>query len=506
MFCYIGHLLFIIASLLTVLTRAFIVPESVRHQPHQLSHAAFINSFQSRLFMSSTAVKETEVEEQSDKKPVPITLLAGFLGSGKTTALKHILENKEGLRVGVIVNDMASVNIDSKLVKSSSSLNPLEDGSSGIIDEEDTIQLENGCACCSLADELLDSIDNLLKNDRQFDSIIVELSGVADPIAVRDNWKEASRMDIFPATKKAEMAKIITVVDASTFGGDWMSWDMAFERENWVGEGEEHSGERKVPELLAEQVEAADMLMINKADLAGEEQVLTASSLASGLNDKAEVFVSEFGRVPLEKVLPTIGNKRYPDADCEEETHSHSHNDHEFSSNQELVASSEGEYNSDSNECSDPNCTDPNHDHSHSHDHIEHSHSHDHSEPCLDPNCTDESHSHDHDHDHGHSHDHDHESTHVTELGIKSFVYKRTVPFESNRLLGLLSKWPVPIKDTLDVGEILEATREGAAMEDDVEFSPFVGVLRSKGFCWLSPTQWTGFNDDIWRHDTAMYW
>jgi len=480
------------------------VPESVRHQSHQLSHAAFINSFQSRLFMSSTAVKETEVEEQSDKKPVPITLLAGFLGSGKTTALKHILENKEGLRVGVIVNDMASVNIDSKLVKSSSSLNPLEDGSSGIIDEEDTIQLENGCACCSLADELLDSIDNLLKNNRQFDSIIVELSGVADPVAVRDNWKEASRMDIFPATKKAEMAKIITVVDASTFGGDWMSWDMAFERKNWVGEGEEHSGERKVPELLAEQVEAADMLMINKADLAGEEQVLTASSLASGLNDKAEVFVSEFGRVPLEKVLPTIGSKKYPDADCEEKTHSHSHNDHELSSNQELVASSEGEYNSDSNECSDPNCTDPNHDHSHSHEHIEHSHSHDHSEPCLDPNCTDESHS--HDHNHGHSHDHDHESTHVTELGIESFVYKRTVPFESNRLLGLLSKWPVPIKDTLDVGEILEATREGAAMEDDVEFSPFVGVLRSKGFCWLSPTQWSGFNDDIWRHDTAMYW
>ena len=159
------------------------------------SSAAFgLRSASSRLF--STAADTTTEEE--GKTAVPITLLAGFLGSGKTSALKNLLENRDGIKVGVIVNDVASVNIDAKLIA-----NPGNDGeappaSSGQVDagaaiETDyggTVELQNGCACCSLADELLTSVETLM-DGRSFDAVVVELSGVADPVAVKQNWDVA---------------------------------------------------------------------------------------------------------------------------------------------------------------------------------------------------------------------------------------------------------------------------------------------------------------------------
>ncbi|KAL3905461.1 MAG: hypothetical protein SGARI_004449, partial [Bacillariaceae sp.] len=164
---------------------------------------------------------------------------------------------------------MASVNIDAKLVSAAGKSN------SGIL------ELQNGCACCSLADELLTSVDTLLgsrmssKNDdkkkRPFDALVVELSGVADPIAIRSNWN-AAKTNGHPVTTKADVEQIVTLVDASTFGTDWMSWDQAGDRDDWVDPADECAAIRKVPELLAEQVEAANVLLINKIDLAGPEQ------------------------------------------------------------------------------------------------------------------------------------------------------------------------------------------------------------------------------------------
>jgi len=159
--------------------------------------------------------------------------------------------------------------------------------------------------------------------------------------------------------------------------------------------------------------------------------------------------------------------------------------------------------------------------HSHDHAHVDaaksvddgHAHAHDHA--CTEPACTDESHSHSHDHacsdpdctDETHAHSHSH-STSIDQLGLVNFVYQASRPFDPVRLMNVLNRWPVPIKDTLDLQTLKDAQSEGYEIggETSKEDSPFVGVLRSKGFCWFAPSKWTGANEDAWRHDTAMYW
>lgn len=150
-----------------------------------------------------TALFSTATEESTTKPPVPVTLLAGFLGSGKTTALKNLLENREGIKVGVIVNDVASVNIDAKLIANPgnddySSSEFATDPQTGTAIETEyggTVELQNGCACCSLADELLTSVQTLM-DGREFDAVVVELSGVADPVAVKQNWDMARMVSL----------------------------------------------------------------------------------------------------------------------------------------------------------------------------------------------------------------------------------------------------------------------------------------------------------------------
>ena len=413
----------------------------------------------------------------SDTTPkVPITLLSGFLGTGKTTTLQHLLENNQGVKVGVIVNDVASVNIDAKLVSGS---------------QNGVVELQNGCACCSLADELLTSVETILDDgNRELDAVIVELSGVADPIAIKSNWN-AAKLQQIPVTDRADVSQIVTVVDASTFGTDWMTWDVAGQRDGWVDPADDCAAQRKVPELLAEQVEAADVLIINKIDLAGEEQVKVASELARTLNEKARMETVSFGKASTQEILKKLVSMD----DEQEEKEAHSH-DHEHA-----------------NACDDPECTDPSHSHSHSHSHDNEASS------CSDPECTDTSHSHSHDHssdeatcsdpdctDTSHSHSHSH-STSTDNLGIVNFVYKSDRPFNTLKLLTLLNQWPVPVKDDLDLSLLKEAQEGGYSVRGkEEEGSPFLGVLRSKGFCWFAPTKWSGQGEDAWRHETAMYW
>lgn len=343
-------------------------------------------------------------------KKVPIILLAGFLGAGKTSTLQNLLENSEGAKIGVIVNDVASVNIDAKLVAGS------QDG---------VVELQNGCACCSLADELLGSVNTLLSNERSFDALVVELSGVADPVAIKSNWNQA-KMQGHPITAKADVSKIVTLVDACTFGTDWMTWDLAAERDGWVDPADDCAGQRKVPELLAEQVEAADLILINKVDLAGDN-VAVASALARTLNDKAIMKEVKYGKVSPKLILEDL-----PKA-----------------------------------------------------------------ESCQDPDS---------------SHDRKPKkaraaSTSTADLGISSFVYKRNRPFNPRKLMELLNKWPVPIKDQLDLDLLKEAQEGGYEIEgQNEEPSPFIGVLRSKGFSWFAPMKWSGSYEDVYRHDTVMYW
>jgi G3E family GTPase len=298
------------------------------------------------------------------------------------------------------------------------------------------------------------------------------------------------------------------VIDASTFGTDWFSWNAAGERTGWVVPGDECAATRKVAELLAEQVEAADILIVNKIDLAGPEQTKVAMEVAMGINSQsnlktisetAKVFTSSWGQVPFEVFLgleadkntvsPTEKTDACDEPECTDTSHSHDHAEHA---------------------CSEPDCTDT----SHNHDHNE--------QACSEPACTDTSHSHEHGHAHNdedaacadatcddpthdHSHNHNHaSSTATSDLGISSFVYKSPHPFNSGRLMALLNKWPVPLKEELDLELMKAAAKEGFEVEDGMSGdSPFAGVLRSKGFCWLAPTKWS---QDPWRHDTAMYW
>lgn len=384
-----------------------------------------------------------------------------------------------------MVNDVASVNIDAKLLATVTNFMDDDD------DDDDTVELQNGCACCSLADELLTSVVRLTKGGtRKLDAIIVELSGVSDPMAVKENWEQAM-VTQHPATRLASLERTVTLIDACTFGTDWMTWDTAGDRTSWMEEssgrgGDHHAAVRKVPELLAEQVEAADLLLVNKIDLAGKEQAMIAAGVARGLNDRANVMEVEFGRVDARELLGELNyykKKRGHD-------HHHDHHDDDAGNDVECTDTSHSHsYEHSSASCSDPDCADTCHSHTHDHEHSS-------SAGCSDPDCTDASHSHTHEHKHATA------RTAVENLGISSFVYKASVPFNSQRLLALLNRWPVPMKDTLDVGLVV------AEETPDIERA-FVGVLRSKGFCWMAPTHWTpgkGGKGDIWRHDTAMYW
>jgi G3E family GTPase len=251
---------------------------------------------------------------------------------------------------------------------------------------------------------------------------------------------------------------------------------------------------RKVPELLAEQVEAANVILINKKDLAGPDQVKVASALARSMNKDAEMEEVEYGRVRPITILRQIPNdvtdeSSCADSDCTDTSHSHSHDDHAASCDDpDCTDSSHSHSHEDSASCEDPDCTD-----------ASHSHSHEDSASCEDPDCTDTS--------HAHEHSHSHASTSTEQLGITNFVYTADRPFNTKKLLALLNRWPVPIKDDLDLSLLKEAQEGGYEIEgENQEPSPFTGVLRSKGFCWFAPTRWDGNNEDVWRHDTAMYW
>ena len=229
---------------------------------------------------------------------------------------------------------------------------------------------------------------------------------------------------------------------------------------------------RKVPELLAEQIEAADIMLLNKIDLAGPKQVEVAEALARSINDKAILEKVEFGKLLLPQ---QIVRDDKADQVVEEETKKES-----------------------TDCCTDPGCT--------SHDHS-HSHSHQSADAALDDTSTETTEASSSDgSSHSHSHSHSHGDNHVADMGIVNFVYRANRPFETRRLMSLLNTWPVPIKEDLEGLE--HFTKDTAA--DDPEpagrESPFFGVLRSKGFCWLAPTVWKENGGDPWRHDTAMYW
>lgn len=516
----------LLLAIKTILTHSYSIHKIRSARPKHQNYNTFIKkqyhyrqNQQTSLYSqekegATQAIKDNK-EQRKNNKLIPITLLAGFLGSGKTTTLKYLLENKENMKIGVIVNDVASVNIDAKLITSSSTTNDNE-----IMSEHNSIELENGCACCSLSDELLVSIERLIQlkqNNEQessssFDEIIIELSGVADPASVLLNFEQA-QIQKHPVTLLSNITNIVTLIDSTTFGNDFMTQHLVRNRDNWMPSEEDCIGNRQISELLVEQVECANTILLNKIDLATEDQVATASNVASGLNEYAILKTIEYGRISVKDFFIKDDNDSATticeDPACIDTSHSHSHQHSD--DEDDNVSNTHSHAHEES--CSDPTCSDPSHDHSHSHDHnkscndpectdTSHDHSHDHNS-CSDPDCTDSS------HDHSHSHDHNAKNTATSNLGISNFVYKSTRPFHPIRIMSLLYTWPIlHNQNDLDLTLFTNPQTEDNIPEDMKE-NPFFGVLRSKGFSWIAPSSF--FNDrvilsDVWRHNTAMYW
>eukprot|EP00435_Cladocopium_sp_Y103_P020154 s1477_g4.t3 len=255
---------------------------------------------------------ENDPELLAKRPKTPVTLLAGFLGAGKTTLLGHLLDNKHGLRIGVVVNDLASVNIDSQLLRR------YDHG------QVEVAELQNGCVCCSSAEDLFSAVQTIVmrSKDHPFEHILVELSGVGDPQAIRRNWALATECQL-PAALLTSLARVITVVDASSFAHDWQDTRKALERNEAAVHDDSRpqnpGSQEMVGQLLANQVELADVLIVNKCDLATDNELQSTLHVLQALNGTAEICQTHFGRVPSFRVLPPVPfGLRIQEAGCED--------------------------------------------------------------------------------------------------------------------------------------------------------------------------------------------
>lgn len=221
---------------------------------------------------------------------LPVTVLSGFLGAGKTTVLNHILNNRDGLKVAVIVNDMSEINIDAAILKNEVSLNH---------SEEKLVEMSNGCICCTLREDLLEEI-NRLAQDGLYDYLVIESTGISEPLPVAETFTFADE-DGVSLSNIATLDTMVTVVDALNFLNDYDQAKSLHE----VGESLGDDDERSVSDLLVEQVEFADVLLISKIDLVSETQLARLKSILKTLNTEAVQIPIENGKVPVKQVLST---------------------------------------------------------------------------------------------------------------------------------------------------------------------------------------------------------
>ena len=345
------------------------------------------------------------------KKLVPVSLLTGYLGAGKTTVLNHILANQQGYKVAVIVNDIGEVNIDASLIAK---------GGAVTQKDENLVPLQNGCICCTLKVDLMKQIIELARSGK-FDYILIEASGICEPgpiagsICMLDGTQQGANL---PAV--AYLDSITTIVDAKRMADEFGSGKALLN---------DDLDEEDIENLLIQQIEYCTTIILNKVDLVTPEEKKAVLEVIKALQPEAKIIETNFGKIDVAEVLAT-----------------NNFDMRKIMQSAGWVKAMELEGENSENMHDDDDDDHDEHEHHHDHDDEEHEHHHHHDDDDDDDDDEHEHHHHDHDEheEHGHHHHHHHhEEGEAEEYGIGTFVYQNVKPFDKAKFENFIfNAWP----------------------------------------------------------------